>query len=221
MSELKVNTIQPATGSQVTVQAQVLGVPGTDPNHFATVSQLGGAGAGGISRAEAQELVDSGVAAANRHSDEQDELQTTQFDANIAIINENINTAKQEAITNSNAYTDSRVTLGIQGNSLGINQTWRNTPTGEDPELSGNGTLTRAVNTVYTNNTGKPIMVCVTCGSGQRCDPIFVDTILVGRIVSDQDDLSSAVPFTFIVPNGSTYKVGNAGDTFQYWAELR
>lgn len=102
MSELKVNTIQPATGSQVTVQAQVLGVPGTDPNHFATVSQLGGVGPGGITRAEIQELVDIGVAEANRHSDEQDVLQNTQT-------NLDITTAKQEAITTANAYTDSQI----------------------------------------------------------------------------------------------------------------
>jgi len=109
MSELKVNTIQPAAGSQITVQAQVLGVPGTDPNHFATVSQLGGGGgAGGISRAEAQELVDSGVAVANRHSDEQDVLQNTQT-------NLDITTAKQEA----NAYTDAEIAkLNFSGGIL-------------------------------------------------------------------------------------------------------
>jgi hypothetical protein len=114
MSEIKVNKIQPAAGSQITVQAQVLGVPGTDPNHFATVSQLGGGGAGGISRAEAQELVDSGVAAANRHSDEQDALQNTQINLDITI-------AKQEAVSLSKDYTDSVVVgIGSQGSSFSI-----------------------------------------------------------------------------------------------------
>ena len=122
MSELKVNTIQPAAGSQITVQAQVLGVPGTDPYHFATVSQLGGGGgAGGISRAEAQELVTAGVVSANHHSDEQDQLQNTST-------TNNISQAKSEAIShsdandittlrNANAYTDSKIS-GIQPTNL-------------------------------------------------------------------------------------------------------
>lgn len=110
MSELKVNTIQPATGSQVTVAAQVLGVPGTDPNHFATVSQLGAGGAGGISRAQAQEIADIAAASAIRHSDEQDQLQNTQIALDIA-------TAKTQAITEanliSNTYTDTQLPAAV------------------------------------------------------------------------------------------------------------
>ena len=111
MSEIKVNTIKPAAGSQVTVSAQVLGVPGTQPNHFATVSQLGGGGAGGISRAEAQSLVDTGVASAKIYSDDKDEEQNTQIALDIA-------TAKSEAITQANNYTDSKV--GQNGTTIEI-----------------------------------------------------------------------------------------------------
>lgn len=108
MSEIKVNTITPAAGNQVTVAGQVLGVPGTQPNHFATVSQLGGGGAGGISRAEAQELVTTGVASANRHSDEKDELQDTSTTIAIGI-------AKTEAVSLSKEYTDGKIDNIVQG----------------------------------------------------------------------------------------------------------
>ena len=112
MSELKVNTIKPAAGSQVTVTAQVLGVPGTEPNHLATVSQLGGGGSSGISRAEAQALVDTGVASANLHSDDKDEEQNTQIALDIA-------TTKTEAIATSKTYTDSEISkLNLSGGLL-------------------------------------------------------------------------------------------------------
>lgn len=114
MSEIKVNKIEPAAGSEVTIAAQVLGVPGTDPNHFATVSQLGGGGVGGISRAQAQDLVDTGVAAANRRSDEQDELQNAQIALDIgAAITETKNysdTNDASTLEQANAYTDLKLT---------------------------------------------------------------------------------------------------------------
>jgi len=94
----------------------------------------------------------------------------------------------------------------VDANDIGAGQTW------QDVKAS------RAVNTVYTNNTGKPIMVCVTCGSSQRLDPILVDSVTVGNIVSIS---TTTIPFSFIVPNGSTYQCGGANDTFAVWVELR
>jgi hypothetical protein len=94
----------------------------------------------------------------------------------------------------------------VDANDIGAGQTWQNVA------------ASRAVNTVYTNNTGKPIMVCVTCGSSQRLDPILVDSVTVGDIVSIS---TTTIPFSFIVPNGSTYKCGGSGDTFSFWVELR
>jgi hypothetical protein len=137
MSEIKVNTIQPSAGSLVTVTAQVQGVPGTEPNHFATVSQLGGGGAGGISRAEAQNLVDDGVATAIRHSDERDSVQNSEL---VLAIGE----AKSEAIAHSDArdistlasanlYTDTKIS-GLPG----YNNTWvggDDTGLGSEPAL--------------------------------------------------------------------------------------
>lgn len=102
MSELKVNTIKPAAGSQVTVTAQVLGVPGTEPNHLATVSQLGGGGSSGISRAQAEDLVDAGVSVARNYTDQQEQLQNAQIASNIS-------TAKAESINESKTYTDNSV----------------------------------------------------------------------------------------------------------------
>lgn len=43
MSEIKVNSISPSTAgtTTITIDAQVSGVPGTEPNHFVTLGQLG------------------------------------------------------------------------------------------------------------------------------------------------------------------------------------
>jgi len=284
MSELKVNTITPAAGNQVTVAGQVLGVPGTEPYHFATVSQLGGGGAGGISRAEAQELVTTGVASANRHSDEKDELQNTSTTIAIGI-------AKTEAVSLSKEYTDDKIDNIVQGDYFNnvempnwtYQTTWTNDAgqtgpriqynkfntnrfdsqttgkfqiagingisvtgaTGYDTMTTGTGgtelipyqrvivdgsnvaslgvgqtwqdvKASRAVNTVYTNNTGKPIMVSFASNTTSEA------SISVGGVVICSHDNLNAGPFnhSFIVPAVATYLITSQG-TVRNWTELR
>lgn len=94
----------------------------------------------------------------------------------------------------------------VDGLAIGVGQTWQDVKT------------SRAVNTVYTNTTGRPIMVSVTCGSSQRLDPINVSGLDIGNIVSIS---TTTIPFTFVVPNNTTYQCGGAGDSFTQWCELR
>lgn len=94
----------------------------------------------------------------------------------------------------------------VDGQAIGVGQTW------QDVKLS------RAANTVYTNTTGRPIMVSITCGSSQRLDPILVGGVDIGNIVSISTTTSC---FSFIVPNNTTYQCGGAGDNFIQWCELR
>jgi hypothetical protein len=94
----------------------------------------------------------------------------------------------------------------VDSQDIGVGQTWENF------------TANRLVNTVYTNNTGKPIMVSVTCGSNQRLDPIYVGGVTIGNIVSIS---TTTTPFTFVVPNNTTYQCGGVGDSFNIWCELR
>lgn len=174
MSEIKVNKIEPAAGSEVTIAAQVLGVPGTDPNHFATVSQLGGGGgAVGISRVQAQDLVDIGVAVAKQYSDEQDELQNTQIALDIsAAITETKNYSHANdasTLEQANAYTDSKVFSAESDAKLipvgGIVMT--GSASGD-----GNGLDDGAGGTIVSNSIGPgykvfAITYCENCGNSK------------------------------------------------------
>ena len=186
MSELKVNTIQPVAGNQVTVQAQVLGVPGTDPNHFATVSQLG-VGAGGISRSEVQELTDAAVLAANRYSDDKDSLQTNSINS---LTDQKIIGAKNEAILASRNYTDSVIRADgfVPIDAIRI-PGWVDA-SGNYKELSGewSGTLT------ITGTNG-----------------IVVSGMTGEYIEVDDAGLSYGVPYNLLTIDGS-----NVGNTVQY-----
>lgn len=94
----------------------------------------------------------------------------------------------------------------VDGQAIGVGQTWQNVK------------LSRAVNTAYTNDTGRPIMVSVSCGSSQRLDPILVGAVDIGNIVNTTTTTSA---FSFVVPSGITYQCGGAGDSFNIWCELR
>lgn len=93
--------------------------------------------------------------------------------------------------------------------SLGVNQTWQNV------------TDVRAANTVYTNTTGRPIMVkviTVATWPGNRI-------LLVNGISVDAQQINSnwngAMTQSAIVPPGATYQFGHAPVPVSQWMELR
>lgn len=97
----------------------------------------------------------------------------------------------------------------VDGQAIGVGQSW--------VDVTGS----RAVATTYTNNTGKPIMVLITCRTGQRLDNNQVNGVSIGDIVSISTTTQN---LTFIVPSGHTYSVGNTaltGRGFYIWSELR
>jgi len=85
--------------------------------------------------------------------------------------------------------------------TLGINQTWQ--------VVTGS----RAVNTTYTNSTGRPIMVCI---SGASIGKFQINGTDVATY-----DASGYTNTSFIIPNGNTYKYTGANMTNVIWAELR
>ena len=88
-------------------------------------------------------------------------------------------------------------------NEIGVGQTWQNV------------TDSRVQNTSYTNSTGKPIMVSIILDTGAvDSGAITVDSVGIGA--ESGTGLSSN---QFIVPNGSVYRVNNAG--IFAWTELR
>lgn len=118
----------------------------------------------------------------------------------------NATTAANGGVTSVNGSTGA-VTVA----SVGVGQTWQSPA--------------RALNTTYTNSTGKPIMVScsVRGGSVGSAATAVVDgvTILQSYTVDCCGvPQISYFPFSFIVPNSSTYSINGSVD-FTVWAELR
>ncbi len=91
--------------------------------------------------------------------------------------------------------------------ALGVGQSW------QDVKSS------RALYATYTNTTGNPIMVAVSWSltAAVKTMNAYVNELLIASItIESRED-----GFSFIVPDGSTYRV-DAGNTYiQSWTELR
>lgn len=98
--------------------------------------------------------------------------------------------------------------LVVEGTSgmLGIGQTWQDL------------TAERDRNIEYTNTTGKPIMVVVSCTAAGSSKFMLVDNVPAGQINNGPTYASST---TIIVPAGSTYKMDSTTATSIKWSELR
>lgn len=85
-----------------------------------------------------------------------------------------------------------------------------------------NLTASRALGTVYTNSTGKPILIYVqaTVGSGQAV-ALYLNGGLIGNY-SNTTGASQAFLTTAIIPAGYTYEVRNLNTvTLTSWFEIR
>ena len=93
------------------------------------------------------------------------------------------------------------------GLTIGVGQTWRDVAS------------SRALNTTYTNSTGKPIFVSVTCANQQMGTSI---KLRVGSVVSSltYKGSNTDVPLSGIIPNGATYSVVATDGIITNWAEL-
>ena len=96
-----------------------------------------------------------------------------------------------------------QVDLATDVQQLGVGQTWKDMA------------ASRSLGTVYTNTTGKPIQVVVTCAASNAL------TFSIGGAVVAQATYGSSSPansVSLIIPNGVTYSV--AGSISKWW-ELR
>jgi hypothetical protein len=99
----------------------------------------------------------------------------------------------------------------IQG-GIGDGQTWQNV------------TSSRAVNTDYTNSTGKPIQVGVSIisSTGTTSTQLTISGINVANYYASLGNLAIGGFVGGIVPNGATYRVTSSGPAnITTWAELR
>lgn len=83
-------------------------------------------------------------------------------------------------------------------------------------------TGSRVAGTVYTNTTGKPIVVNISLASRASAlvDLMVVDGIQVATIRNENTATGIYGTWSVIVPNGSTYNT-TATAVLQVWAELR
>ena len=104
-------------------------------------------------------------------------------------------------------------TAALTSDLLGVGQTWQSfVVTGGSPP--------RAMNTTYTNTSGKPIVVSVFAVFAYSTSmSLLVDGLQVAyKIESYTNSLTNNV--SAIVPNGSTYRV-NCAVAASSWMELR
>lgn len=91
---------------------------------------------------------------------------------------------------------------------------------GSSTQTYQNMNSSRALNTTYTNSTGKPIWVAVAwtaTGSGN-----YTATVNGSQAYYTEQDLYPRANVDFIVPIGATYSVqSSAGQNPAYWFELR
>jgi hypothetical protein len=79
----------------------------------------------------------------------------------------------------------------------------------------------RAINTNYSNGTGRPIMVYVSTVNGSPSSTTALQAVVDGiTILYTGLQANRRAAVTFIVPAGSTYSIVT-GDTIQTWCELR
>jgi len=102
------------------------------------------------------------------------------------------------------------ISAASTGVGLGVGQTW------QDFTLT-TGANERLMGTVYTNTTGKPIMVMINV-EGYRVTGSFT----IGAITKPITNIDWTQPYTFVVPDNTTYSfnLGGKSGTF-WWIELR
>ena len=111
---------------------------------------------------------------------------------------------------NAEGQVTSATTAAITiADPIGVGQSWQ--------------AVSRAVNTNYTNTTGRPIQVM----AGIYCNYGVYSSAVVDGVTMGQGYLYSCcgvgvnfdMPYSFIVPAGSTYRIN--GTSVRNWAELR
>jgi len=120
-------------------------------------------------------------------------------------------TQAQAGTSNTVLMTPLRTEEWGAANVLGMGQTWQ--------DVTGS----RAVDTNYTNTTGRPICISVVGGSGDAADfDLMVDGVLVVRAYIGTSPGTYVSTMTAIVPVGSTYRVVRVSSgNPQQWSELR
>ncbi|WP_404460263.1 hypothetical protein [Providencia rettgeri] len=114
------------------------------------------------------------------------------------------------------AYTKAEVDSKFAaGSGLGYGQTWQNVK------------ASRAVGTVYTNSTGKPIVLLVTASTSANDRMNGINIHVNGVVIATSMTYGNGAkaPVSAVIPHGSTYKIdypsGTISPFIHQWFELR
>lgn len=120
--------------------------------------------------------------------------------------------AEAGVATTTRAWTAQRVAQAIAALGLGGSaQTWTDVKT----------TPGRALNTTYTNTTGKPIAVSIqTTNTGIAQAVLTVGGVAVYGTSPGTGTSGFTMVVSAIVPNGATYIASNTNQTLDHWREM-
>ena len=97
----------------------------------------------------------------------------------------------------------------LNDQAFGVGQTWQDL------------TSSRNLNTIYTNNTGKPIQISVSVkDTASNYTSVVVEGVTVVLLSDMSGSIDGFQQVSAIVPKGATYSV-NGGNVIVNWAELR
>jgi len=109
---------------------------------------------------------------------------------------------------NAEGQVTSATTAAITiADPIGVNQSWQNV------------TASRSLGTVYTNTTGRPIMVSASVQNTASCVVNGVQIVYSYTVSCCGVPQISYFPVSFIVPAGHTYYINGAA--LDIWSELR
>lgn len=91
---------------------------------------------------------------------------------------------------------------------IGVGQTWQNV------------TGSRTAGITYTNNTGKPIAVCIVGGHSTAGSATFLINSTIVKSIPNISGVPIVYNFDNIIPNNTTYGIGGVAN-IQTWSELR
>lgn len=114
----------------------------------------------------------------------------------------------QTTLNGKASVSHSHTAASIGASTFTVGQSW--------------GSYSRALNTTYTNTTGKPIAVAVMVNGYYGDATLYVGSSVVNRTYSSDNNRPTHDGLFAIVPAGATYKVTTSGTySLLTWSELR
>ena len=202
--------------SKAEVDANILPVSNTITGHL--VDSVDAHAASAISNTPAGTIAATTVQAAiNELSGDIATLESTINSTKAPINNAALTGVPTAPTAAQNTNTTQIATTAFVGASgIGLGQTWQNV------------TGSRAIGSVYTNTTGRPIVVVVAAYSAVASAYIYaiVGGVAMGLTSTAEANYTAWInryaSTFFVVPNGATYQIiQNGAHSLWYWTELR